>query len=61
MKILLVQPYALGPGHYDAYTKRLCEGFLKNKIKVSLLTAAGTKNHSEEDVSIKYIKSFKKP
>lgn len=59
MKILLVQPYALGPGHYDAYTKRLCEGFCCAGVDVTLVTAAGTKNHWEKQLQIKSIESIK--
>lgn len=59
LKILLVQPYALGPGHYDAYTRRLCEGFCQAGADVTLITAAGTKTQWEKQLPIKSIEAVK--
>jgi|GEM_PF-255856 len=55
MKIVIVQPYAKGPGHYDAYTKRLCEGFLKENVEIVLVTANGTFNDWSKNLPIKEI------
>jgi len=60
MKILLVQPYALGPGHYDAYTKRLCMGFCQLGVDVTLITAAGTREGWENQLPIDHMKVMKR-
>lgn len=60
MKILLVQPYTLGPGHYDPYTRRLCEGFVKSGFDITFITAEGTKNGWEKKLSIKSVEAFEK-
>jgi glycosyltransferase involved in cell wall biosynthesis len=58
MKVLLVQPYALGPGHYDAYTRRLCAGLCQQKVNITLLTAAGTKDGWESRLPLQHISAM---
>lgn len=60
MKILLVQPYALGPGHYDAYTKRICEGFCKAGLDITLVTALGTKDGWDKKLPMLSVRSLGK-
>ncbi|XOB41512.1 MAG: glycosyltransferase family 4 protein [Candidatus Nealsonbacteria bacterium] len=59
MKILLVQPYALGPGHYEAYTQRLCAGFCKLSVDTTLITAAGTRGGWENELPLRSLQAMK--
>jgi len=60
MKILLVQPYALGPGHYDPYTRRLSAALCGQGADITLLTAAGTKEGWEKRLPLKHIATMKR-
>jgi len=60
MNILLVQPYALGSGHYDGYTKRMCEGFCQLGLPVTLITAAGTNSNWENQLPINHLAASNK-
>jgi glycosyltransferase involved in cell wall biosynthesis len=55
MKVLLVQPYAVGPGHYDSYTRKLCAALCERGVELTLLTAAGTKGGWERQLRLHHI------
>lgn len=54
MKIVVVQPYARTPGHYDRETQRSCEAFARLGNDVTLVTYCGIDTDGHEGLRLNY-------
>lgn len=55
MKIMLVEPQGLRPGHVSMYAKRLVSGFLRPENEIILVTTDGILEDWTEDYSVEHI------
>lgn len=55
IKIIIVQPFALGPGHYSEDTRKLCKELCFEGVSVTLFTAAGTESGWELQMPLRHI------